>query len=78
MKSFILIAAALVAGATVAPAVASADPGQTTVTRTTVTRTTDNERRYNGGRRWHWKTVCSTRWNHGRKYRSCRKVRARW
>jgi hypothetical protein len=78
MKKLVLIAAALAAGAMIAPTVASADPGQTTVTRTTVTRTTDNERRYDGGRRWHWKTVCTNKWRHGKKWRQCRKVRVRW
>ena len=78
MKKLILIAAALAAGAVVAPTMASADPGQTTVTRTTVTKSSDNERRYDGGRRWHWKTVCTTKWRHGKKWRQCRKVRTRW
>ncbi len=57
---------------------ASADPGQTPVTKTTVKKTMDNERSYNGGRRWHWKTVCTTKWKHGRKWRQCRKVRTHW
>ena len=78
MKKLLLIAAALAAGAVAVPSVASADPGQSTVTRTTVTKTTNDQRRYDGGRRWHWKTVCTTKWKHGRKIRQCRKVRSRW
>lgn len=87
MKKLVLMAAALAAGAMVAPTMASADPGQGTVTRTTVTKTdngrttvkkvTHNNRRYDNGRRWHTKTVCTTKWKHGRKIRECRKVRVR-
>ena len=75
---FVLIAAALAAGAMVVPTMASADPGQTTVTRTTVKKMSNNDRRYDNGRRWHTKTVCTTKWKHGRKWRDCRKVRTRW
>ncbi|MEO5938984.1 MAG: hypothetical protein ABIQ43_08235 [Sphingomonas sp.] len=77
MKKLILMAA-LAVGVAVLPTAASADPGQTTVTRTTVSKTTDNERRYDGGRRSHWKTVCKTKWRHGRKWRQCHKVCVRW
>ena len=77
MKTSILIAAAMAAGVAMAPIAASADPGQTSVTRTTVVKT-ENNRRYDGGRRWHWKTVCTTKWKNGRKWRQCRKVRTRW
>jgi hypothetical protein len=27
---------------------------------------------------WHWKKVCTTRWSHHRKVRSCKNVRVRW
>lgn len=77
MKKLVLMAA-LAVGVAVVPVAASADPGQTTVTRTTVKKTSDNERRYDGGHRWRWKTVCTTKWKHGRKWRQCRKVHTRW
>jgi hypothetical protein len=77
MKKLVLIAA-LAAGVAVLPTAANADPGQTTVKRTTVTRTSETHRRVDNGRRWHWKTVCTTKWKHGRKWRQCRKVRTRW
>jgi hypothetical protein len=27
---------------------------------------------------WKWKKVCTVRWHHGRKVRTCRNVRVRW
>ncbi|WP_157082202.1 hypothetical protein [Sphingomonas pruni] len=27
---------------------------------------------------WKWKKVCTVRWHHGHKVRTCRKVRVRW
>ena len=78
MKKLVLIAAALTAGVVMVPSVASADPGQTIVKHTTVVKTSDSNRRYDGGRRWHTKTVCTNKWRHGRKWRQCHKVRTRW
>lgn len=77
MKKLVLIAAALATSAVVAPSVASADPGQRTETRTTVTKTSYHNRGYNQRSRWTYKTVCTTKWRHGRKYRQCHKVRVR-
>ena len=77
MKKLLLIAA-MAAGVVVVPAAANAAPGQERVTRTTVTRTSDTERRWNGGQRWKWKKVCTTKWRHGKKWRQCRNVRVRW
>lgn len=81
----IFIGAALVAGATMLPAVADASPqtmttvrtrtttttAPTTTTRTVVTRPAMH-------RRWRMKRVCTVRWHHGRKWRTCRNVRVRW
>lgn len=43
-----------------------------TTTRTVTTRS----RSARGG--WHWQTKCKTWYHHGRKFKSCKKVRARW
>ena len=66
MKFLAIVAAALVTAAAATPVPASAGtPPQ----------------------RWHspghghgtrWKTVCKVRWHHGRKIRTCRRVRVRW
>ena len=44
-----------------------------TTTKTVVTR---NTREARGG--WRWRTNCKTWYHHGRKYRSCKRVRYRW
>ncbi|MBS0479650.1 MAG: hypothetical protein JSR79_10170 [Proteobacteria bacterium] len=81
MKLPILAGTAL-AAVIMLPAAASAAPQTsrtTTVTtndRGTVTRTTVTRER--GRRGWHWRTRCKTWWHHGRKYRSCKRVRVHW
>ena len=77
MKKLVLIAAALATGAMAVPSVASADPGQRVDRRTTVTKTYSHDRRTYRGPRWAWKTVCTSKWRHGHKYRQCHKVRVR-
>lgn len=75
-------AGAALAAAVMIPTAANAAPQTsrtTTVTtndRGTVTRTTVT--REHGNRGWHWRTRCKTWWHHGRKYRSCKRVRTRW
>jgi len=76
-------AAALVAGVGLMPLEASAAP-QTMTTKTvtrdgdrTTTRTvTTRNRSARGG--WHWRTKCKTWYHHGRKYKSCKRMRTRW
>ena len=82
MKWIACIGAAVLAVSLV-PVEASAAP-QTTVTKTvtrdgraTVTRTTIRDRR-DGRHGWRWRTHCKTWWHHGRKHRTCRRVRVRW
>lgn len=83
MKMIACLGAALIAGVAMMPLEVSAAP-QTTVTKTvmhngrgTTTRTvTTRDRSARGG--WHWQTKCKTWYHHGRKYKSCKKVRTRW
>jgi hypothetical protein len=61
MKILAVIAAGLVATAAITPV--------------TVGTASAAPRWGHGG--WGWKTVCTTRWHHGKKWRQCRKVRVR-
>ena len=91
MKVFGLIAAGLLGAMAVAPASASAAPVASATTLTTagvavagqaVVRDRHDVRRGPQARRGHhgrWATrrVCTNRWQHGRKIRSCKNVRYR-
>ncbi|VVS95829.1 conserved exported hypothetical protein [Sphingomonas sp. EC-HK361] len=62
MKLLAFVAAGLVAAAAITPTPSVAQP----------------RHGWHGGGRWHWKTVCTTRWRHHRRVRVCRRVRTRW
>ena len=77
MKLFTLAAVGLVAltglGAS-APAAAAPAPQRHVEEHTTVTtRTSVREERPRY--RSHWRTVCKTKWRHGERIRTCRRVR---
>ncbi|THD36841.1 MAG: hypothetical protein E7773_07555 [Sphingomonas sp.] len=79
----IFIGAALAAGAAMLPAVADAQTRTTVHTRTTTTTTPVTTtrvviKRAAPRRGWHMKRVCTVRWHHGRKVRTCRNTRVRW
>jgi len=63
MKFLAVVAAALVATAAITPVPASAAPGP---------------QRWHHKGRTHWKSVCKVRVHHGRRIRTCRRVRVRW
>jgi len=63
MKFLAVVAAGILAASALAPvAPASAAPA----------------RWGHGHHGWKWKKVCTVRWHHGRKIRTCRNVRVRW
>jgi hypothetical protein len=85
MKIFPLIAAAAVAFVAM-PAAASAAPAPSAPAALTASvavgqsvRVQINDRRHHG-RRAHWRRVCTTKWRHGHRVRTCRRVRtwSRW
>lgn len=74
MKLFALAAAAAVAVTSISFAPAEAQPQRVethTTTRTTVKQVV------HGNRGWRTKRVCTTRWQHHRKVRTCRVIRVR-
>jgi hypothetical protein len=79
MKLFAFAAAVAVA-LTSMPSVPAAAQ-ERVVTRTTVTRhvdrRTESHRSWRGHRGWRTKRVCTVRWNHHRKIRTCRTIRVR-
>ncbi|MES2444729.1 MAG: hypothetical protein V4574_18050 [Pseudomonadota bacterium] len=85
MKIFPLIAAAAVA--LVMPAAASAAPAPSapaalvaSAVATQSVRVSINDQRRGHGRRAHWRRVCTNKWRHGHRVRTCRRVRSwnRW
>jgi hypothetical protein len=64
MKFLAVVAAGILAASAIAPVPASAAPAPA--------------RWGHGHHGWKWKQVCKVRWHHGRKVRTCRKVRVRW
>jgi hypothetical protein len=85
MKMFAMIAAGLLGLAATAPTTAVAAPvvqERVIVRERTVVRRDDRgfrgDRGYRNGRnRWGTRQVCTNRWRHGRKIRTCRSVRYR-
>lgn len=79
MKLFAFAAAVAVA-LTSMPSVPAAAQ-ERVVTRTTVTRhvdrRVDRQRSWRGNRGWRTRRVCTTRWQHHRRVRSCRTIRVR-
>lgn len=73
MKLFALAAAAAIAVTSLpfAPAAAQPQRVETQTTRTTVKQVV------HGNRGWRTKRVCTTRWQHHRKVRTCRVIRVR-